>query len=141
VAAFVWLSMLLAPVLFAGATAAAPSRPEMPQLEGLFRWLAAAVAGLGIVMSRVVPPRIGPRGPGVSREATAFTRLVLAWAILEGAALFPMAARLVTGDPWLFLVLAVVLVALASVYPGERLWASLASQPLPSSGRSGPMVR
>ena len=98
-------------------------------------------AGLGIVLSRVLPRRVGPRGGGVSRATTAFSRLLVAWAILEGAAMFPLVAYLVTGDPFLFLLVAVVIAANASLFPSEARWASLAAQPLPSAAGKGRMVR
>jgi hypothetical protein len=107
----------------------------------MFLWMAAAVAGLGIVMSRVLPRRIGPRGEAASRGATALARLLVAWAILEGAALFPLVAFLITGDARLFLVAAAVLAAHVSLFPTEGLWANLAAQPLPSQGGKGRMVR
>ena len=139
----VWTGMLLTPLFFAGVALATPARPEMraPELAAMFLWMAAAVAGLGIVMSRVLPRRIGPRGEGASREATAFVRLLAAWAILEGAALFPLVAYLITGNPLLFLVAACAIAAHVSLFPGEQRWASLAAQPLPSGGPKGRMVR
>ena len=77
----------------------------------------------------------------MSRATTAFSRLLVAWAILEGAAMFPLVAYLVTGDPFLFLLVAVVIAANASLFPSEARWASLAAQPLPSAAGKGRMVR
>ena len=141
VAVLVWLSMLLAPVVFAAVTQGVSARPEAPQLAGLFRWMAAAVAGLGILVSRLVPPRFGPRGAAAAGEAAALFRMAVAWAVLEGAALFVGVALLVTGDPWLWLVLAVVLAALTATRPGARRWASPTSPPLPGPGGHGPAER
>jgi len=138
----VWAGMLLTPLLFAGVALARPPRPEIrsPELAGMFLWMAAAVAGLGIAMSRILPRHIGPRGDGASRDARAFARFLVAWAILEGAALFPLVAYLITGDPLLFLVALAAVAAHVSLFPTEERWRSLAAQPLPSQGGKGRMV-
>jgi len=143
VAVAVWAGMLVTPLLFALVTLARPPSPDIrsPELSGMFLWMAAAVAGLGIVMSRALPRRIGPRGDGASRNTMALARLLVAWGILEGAALFPLVAYLVTGSPLLFLVALAVLAAHLSLFPTEERWASLAAQPLPSRGGKGRMVR
>jgi len=143
VATFVWAGMLATPLLFAGLTVGRPPRPEIraPELGGLFLWVAAAVAVLGVLTSRALPRFIGPRGEATSRNAVALARLLVAWAILEGAALFPLVAYLITGDRLLFLVAAVAVAAHASLFPTEARWASLAAQPLPSRGGKGRMVR
>jgi hypothetical protein len=134
-----WAGMLVGPLFFALATLAATPRPELrqPELRGVLAWMSAAVVGLGIVLARVLPPRVRPRGGAASRETLAFTRAVLAWAIAEGAVLFPLVARLVTDDVRLLGFSAVALASLASLFPGEERWASLAVQPLPSRGGRG----
>jgi hypothetical protein len=65
---------------------------------------------------------------------------VVAWAILEGAALFPLVALLVTGSPFLFALTAVALAALVALFPSEARWASHAVQPIEGDGRNR-MVR
>jgi hypothetical protein len=136
IAVVVWAGMLVGPLFFALATLAAVPRADLrqPELRGLFLWMSAAVVGLGVVVSRVLPPRVGPRGAGASRDALAFTRSVLGWAIAEGAVLFPLVARLVTDDARLLALFVVALASLAALYPGEERWASLAVQTLPSRG-------
>ena len=124
VAVAVWAATFASPVVLAAVALAARLPSEMPQLRPVFLFLAGAVAGLGILMSRALPPRIGGR-PGAQPGATAFARSVVAWAILEGAALFPTVAYLVTGDGWLFLVVGVVLAAHVSLFPGEGRWRAL----------------
>jgi hypothetical protein len=138
IAIVVWTGMMVGPILFALVTLAADPRAELrqPELRGLFLWMSAGVVGLGTVLSRVLPPRVGPRGGGASRDALALTRLVLAWAIGEGAVLFPLVARLVTGDGRLLALFAVALASLAALYPSEQRWASHSVQPLPSRGGS-----
>jgi len=142
VAVAVWVGILLTTLLFAGVTLGKPARTELrsPELAGLFLWVAGVVGCLGIVMSRVLPRRIGPRAETASRGATALARLLVAWAILEGAALFPLVAFLITGEALLFLVAAAVLAAHVSLFPTEGRWATLAAQPLPSRGGKGSLV-
>jgi hypothetical protein len=130
-AVVVWLGILVTPLFFAAVTVvvAPPREMRSPELAGMFFWMAAAVVGLGILLSRLLPPRIGQRGLG-TRDPVAFTRLTIAWAILEGAALFPLVAQLVTGDPFQFLLTGVALAALVALYPSEARWASHAVQPV-----------
>ena len=141
VAVMVWGAMLAAPVLFASMTlvAVAPHELRSPELSGLFFWMAGAMVGLGVALSRLLPLRILPRDQR-PRDTLAFTRLMVAWAILEGAAMFPLVAELVTGDPFLYLLCAVAVAAQLSLFPSEERWAAYAVQPLPSGG-SGRMVR
>jgi hypothetical protein len=127
----VWLGILATPLFFAAVTAvvAPPREMRSPELAGMFFWMAAAVVGLGILLSRMLPRRIGQGGLG-GRDPVAFTRLVVAWAILEGAALFPLVAQLVTGDPFQFLLTGVALSALVALFPSEARWATHAVQPV-----------
>jgi hypothetical protein len=134
----VWAATFASPVVLAAVALVARVPPEMPQLGPVLLFLAGAVAGLGILMSRALPPRIGGR-PGAAPEATALARSVAAYAILEGAALFPTVAYLVTGDGWLFLVVGVVLAAHASLFPGEARWRALGARAGGAApGRGGP---
>jgi hypothetical protein len=77
----------------------------------------------GIALSQLLPARVPsvPAGP----EATAFTRLLVGWALCEVAALFPLAAWIVTDDSRLLGVCAVDLLALLLLYPSELRWARL----------------
>jgi len=141
VAVVVWGAMVASPVLFAAMTlvVVAPRDLRSPELSGLFFWMAGAVVGIGVALSRLLPLRILPRDQR-PRDTLAFTRLVVAWAILEGAAMFPLVAELVTGDPFLYLLCAVAVAAQVSLFPSQERWAAYAVQPLPSGG-SGRMVR
>ena len=139
VAVLVWGAIVSTPVLFAGVAlvAAPPGGMRSPELSGMFRFMAAAVVGLGLVLARVLPPRIRTRAQG-SRDTVAFTRLLVAWAILEGAAMFPLVAEMVTGDRLLLAICAVPLLALVALFPTDRRWRENAVQPFPSgpSGRT-----
>jgi hypothetical protein len=127
----VWLGILATPLFFAAMVAVTAPPPEIrsPELSGMFFWMSAAVVGLGIVLSRVLPRRVGQRGLA-GRDPVAFTRLAVAWAILDGAALFPLVAWLVTGDPFQFLLTGVALAALVALFPSEARWATHSVQPV-----------
>jgi hypothetical protein len=133
IATLVWGAIVSTPVLFAGVTLAAapPGGTSSPELAGMFRFMAAAVAGLGLVLSRVLPPRIRARSQG-ARDTVTFTRLLVAWAILEGAAMFPLVAQMVTGDALLLAIGAVPLAALVALFPTEARWRGNAVQPIES---------
>jgi hypothetical protein len=141
VAVAAWGALLATPVLFAGVTVAAapPQGMRSPELAGMFLWMSAAVVGLGVALSRLLPPRIREHDQG-PRDAVAFTRLVVAWGILEGAALFPLVAKLVTGDPLLYALSAAAVAAQLSLFPSEARWKRFAVQPL-ASGGPGQRVR
>jgi hypothetical protein len=141
VAVVAWGALLATPVLFAGVTIAAapPQGMRSPELAGVFLWMSAAVVGLGVALSRLLPPRIREQDQG-PRDAVAFTRLVVAWGILEGAALFPLVAKLVTGDPLLYALSAAAVAAQLSLFPSEARWKRFAVQPL-ASGGPGQRVR
>jgi hypothetical protein len=142
VAVAIWGAVLASPVVLAGVAVGLSRPPEMPELRGLFLWMAAAVAGLGLLLSRALPPRIGA-GAGAPSGTVALSRMVVAWAILEGAALFPSVAYLITGDPWLLLVVGLLLAALAAAFPGEARWVRAGGEPSAAGGPGGPnrMVR
>jgi len=93
--------------------------------RGLLLGLGIASSALGIVLSRLLPPRIPARQAGGRPAALALLRMVIGWALCEGAALFAMAAHLLTQDSRLLLVLAVDLLALLALYPGEEAWSRL----------------
>jgi hypothetical protein len=141
VAVVAWGALLATPVLFAGVTVASapPQGMRSPELAGMFLWMSAAVVGLGVALSRLLPPRIREHDQG-PRDAVAFTRLVVAWGILEGAALFPLVAELVTGDPLLYALSAGAMAAQLSLFPSEARWKRFAVQPL-ASGGPGQRVR
>jgi len=129
IAVLVWGAIVSTPVLFAGVTlvAAPPGGMRSPEL--------AAVVGLGLVLARVLPPRIRARSQG-SRDTVTFTRLLVAWAILEGAAMFPLVAQMVTGDALLLAISAVPLAALVALFPTEARWKGNAVQPIESGPRA-----
>ena len=93
-----------------------------------------------ILLSRVLPRRIGPRPDTGGRDLAAFTRLIVAWSLCEAAALFPLVARMLTHDERMLAFCALDVVALATLFPGEDRWAAMAS-PVVGGGSPGRMVR
>jgi hypothetical protein len=91
-------------------------------------------------MKPKLPPGAAPQAP----EALALTRLVVACALCEGAALFAVVAFLVTQDRLLLAPFALALAALLAHFPGDRHWARLAGAPAASSApgaRPNRMIR
>ncbi len=106
--------------------------------RGLLLALAIATSALGIVLSRLLPPRIPARQAGGRPAALALLRMVIGWALCEGAALFALAAHLLTQDTRLLGVFAVDLLALLTLFPGQEAWTRLSVEKAPLPGR---MVR
>ncbi len=78
------------------------------------------MSALNVVLSRVLPPRVGTARAG--REATAFARQLLGWTLCDAATLFPLVAYVVTADPRLFGVFAVDVLALLTLWPSDARW-------------------
>jgi hypothetical protein len=126
-AAVMWGSMLLVPLFFlALAGTMRWPHPHVASAEALF-WATVVSSAVEVGLSRVLPPRLRLRQLGP--EATAFTRLLVAWALCEAAAFFPVVAWIVTDDPRLIAVCILGLLALALLYPGDRRWARLSPRP------------
>lgn len=122
-ATFVWASMLVLPFFFLALADATRWGSAKPSTTTLLFWLAIAISVLNLTLSRTLPPRLGSLRAG--REATAFTRLMVAWLLCEAAALFPLVTWIVTGDPRLIGVFGVDLLALLLLYPSDHRWRSL----------------
>jgi len=120
----VWAAMLVVPFFFMALADTARWSGGRPAATAVLFWLTVAVSALNVVLSRVLPQRLGPFRAG--REATALARLVVAWLLCEAAALFPLVAWIVTGDPRLIGVFGVDLLALVLLYPSDHRWESLA---------------
>jgi hypothetical protein len=131
VAALVWGSTLVVPFFFLALADTARWRGECPASPALVFWISVGVSALAIVLSRALPPRLPAARAG--REAAAFTRLLAGWALCEAAALFPLVAWIVSGDPRLIGVFGAALLALVLLFPSDQRWECLAP-PGPSAG-------
>lgn len=134
----IWWALVLLPVAFLVVILGLDGEPQSPELRPLFFWLAIGASALDVVLSRVLAPRVGSASS--DREALAFTRLLLAWALCEAAALFPLVAYLITGDARLVGVFAVDLLALVLLFPSEARIESLMSS-VAGAPPAGRMVR
>jgi len=132
-AIFVWGSLLVVPFFFMAMADLFRWGNARPELVDLLFWLTVAASAFNIALSRFLPPRLGPFRAG--REATAFTRLVVAWALCEAAALFPLVVWIVSGDMRLLGVCVVDLLALVILFPSDARWESL-SPPETTGSRS-----
>lgn len=119
-----WAAMLVVPFFFMGLADTARWGGGRHGATAVLFWTTVALSALNIALSRLLPPRLGPFRAG--REATAFARLLVAWLLCEAAALFPLVAWIVTGDPRLIGVFAVDLLALLLLFPSDHRWESLA---------------
>jgi drug/metabolite transporter (DMT)-like permease len=136
VARVVWTSLVFLPVAFlAVAFAVRPGGSESPALTALLFWIAITGSAFDIALSRLLPPGLG--SASTSADTVTFTRLLVAWALCEAAALFPLVAFIVTRDPRLLGVFAVDLLALVLLYPSDLRWESLA----PATPWVGPQPR
>jgi len=132
-ATLAWGAMLVVPFLFLAVAATARWRVGPPDAVALLFWATVALSLVNVTFSRVLPPRLGPFRAG--REATAFGRLLVAWALCESAAMFPLVAWIISGDTRLIGVFGADLLALVLLYPSDHRWASLAPDHDPAPGR------
>jgi hypothetical protein len=132
-AVLVWGSLLVVPFFFLAVASQFRWGRDPREAAGLLFWLTVLASAFNIALSRFLPQRLGPFRAG--REATAFTRLVVAWALCEAAALFPLVVWIVSGDPRLLGVFVVDLLALLTLFPSDARWESL-SPPEPTGSRS-----
>jgi hypothetical protein len=122
-ATLVWASMLVVPFFFMAMADAARRGDGQRGATAFLFWLTVGTSAALIALSRLLPDRLGPFRSGSA--ATAFSRLLVAWALCEAAALFPLVAWIVTGDPRLIGVFGVDLLALVLLYPSDLRWQSL----------------
>ncbi len=119
-----WAATLVLPFFFLALAGTVRWPGDRPEATALLFWATVAFSAADIAMSRALPPRLGPFRAG--RDATAFARLLVAWLLCEAAALFPLVAWIITGDPRLIGVFAVDMLALLLLYPSDARWESLA---------------
>jgi len=132
-AILVWGSLLVVPFFFLAVASQVRWGRDQRDVADLLFWLTLVASAFNVGLSRFLPPRLGPYRSGP--QATAFTRLLVAWALCEAAALFPLVVWIVSGDPRLLGVCLVDLLALATLYPSDARWESL-SPPETTASRS-----
>jgi hypothetical protein len=84
-----------------------------------------------------LPPGATPHTP----EQLAVTRLIVASAVCEGAALFAIVGFLVTGAPVMLGPWALSFGSLVAHFPGDRHWARLVGTPAAAAPRPNRMIR
>jgi hypothetical protein len=123
-AKLVWLALVATPFLFAAVAFVVGRRAAAPSLVEPAFWLAVAASAANVVLSRALPPRLGPR-VAANGDAVAFTRLLVSFALCDAAAIAPLVAFMVTRDPRLLGLLALDVLALLLLYPSDPRWDSL----------------
>jgi hypothetical protein len=135
VALLVWIAALVLPAAFLPVVWRDAGGGGPARLADLFLLLAAVASALAVTLARFVAPRLG--GASGNAEAVAFTRLLVAWALCEAAAIFPLVAYVLTADGRLLLIFAVDLLALALLWPSDRRFQRLRPAP---GGAAAPRV-
>jgi hypothetical protein len=138
VAVLLWAALVVMLALFLGIVLVLPS-PQLTIAPDALFWGAVATSAVGVALSRVLPPHVGPRY-AVGRDALGFIRLVLGWALCHGVAIFPLVGYLVTRDGRLLAVFAIDALALCAYFPSRSRWAMLSAL-RERAGRSAGMVR
>jgi hypothetical protein len=119
----VFVALLVVPFAFLAVARSLPAHGAGPELRSLLFWVSVGASAFSIVLSRTLPPRVVV--PPEGRDATAFVRLLLAWALCEAAALLPVIAFVVTRDPRLVGVLGVDVLALVLLAPTAARWSAV----------------
>jgi hypothetical protein len=122
-ATLLWVALLLVPVAFLVLVLFRGGLGCPHALEAGF-WLAVGASALNVTLSRVLPARLGSARS--EPHALAFTRLLVAWALCDAAAIAPLVAYTLTSDPRLLGVFAVDLLALVLLFPSDLRWESFA---------------
>ncbi len=128
IATFVWAALLLVPCAFFAVASTLTRNPAAERLVRPAFWAAVGVSALNVALSLVLPRQIAPARVH-DREAVAFGRILLCLALCEAAAMAPIVAYLLTGDPRLLGVFATALLALALLYPSDARWEAARPSP------------
>jgi hypothetical protein len=126
-AKLVWAALLLLPLVFTAVALAVARGAALQHLATPLLWAALGFSAVDVVLSRVLPTRLGERAGTDGRDAMAFSRFLVALALCEAAAFAPLVAYMLTADVRLLAVLAVDLVALAALFPSDGRWRALAA--------------
>ena len=127
-ATLVWAGMLIVPFAFTAVAFRASRDGVGGALREPLFWLAVVASAGNLVLSRLLPPRLGPARAN-DRDAVAFTRVVVSLALAEAAALAPLVAFMLTRDARLLGLVALDVLALAVLFPSEGRWHELLPDP------------
>jgi hypothetical protein len=139
-AKLIWAALVATPFLFGAVTFAVAKAPRAPQLAAPAFWLAALASAVNVALSRLLPPRLGPRA-ATHRDAVACTRLLVGFALCDAAALAPLVAFIVTRDVRLLGLVALDVLALILLYPTESRWRRLLPEAVTAGGPGARGVR
>ncbi|ACG71823.1 conserved hypothetical protein [Anaeromyxobacter sp. K] len=145
-AAMIWGALVAGPALFLVVALALPlaGDPAPGIVQPLLLVLVALVlvevplSWLWAVRARLVG-KAG--GEAINVEEQARTRLIIAAALCEGAALFAVVVFMVTRDLRALALFAIAFAGLISHFPSDRHWARLSREPGAASTRSNPLMR
>jgi len=132
-----WTALLVLLLLFLGlALAVRPPAHYAAFPRPLLLGLGIVLSALALVLSRLLPARIGAGSGPISERsaAVALVRLLVSFLPSQGAGLFLLGAYLAVRDGWLLAVFAVDACYFLSLFPSERRFAALALAE-PSGGR------
>ncbi|GAO01749.1 hypothetical protein [Anaeromyxobacter sp. PSR-1] len=129
-AVMIWGVLAVAPVLFLVVAFAVRLRGEpAPGIAQPLLLVLTVLVAVEVPVSWLWAVRMRPAapsaGPALTRERLALTRLIVATAMCEGAALFAVVVFMVTRDPRALPLWAIAFAALLSHFPGDRHWARL----------------
>ena len=127
-ATLVWAGMLVVPFAFMAVAFRAAQYGVGGGLREPLFWLAVLASAGNLVLSRLLPPRLGPPRAN-DRDAVAFARVVVSLALAEAAALAPLVAFMLTRDARLLGLLALDVLALVVLFPSEGRWHELLPDP------------
>jgi hypothetical protein len=129
VATIIWGALVAGTTVFLVVALSLPEAVGDPQLV---RVLLPVSGGMSIVTTMAswfwvvrMRPALPPGATTLTPEALALTRLIVASALCEGAALFAIVVLLATSHAVALLPFAVSFVALLAHFPRERHWARL----------------
>lgn len=145
-AVMIWGALVAGPALFlvvalalplAGEPAHGVAQPLLLVLTGLVV-VEVPLSWLWAIRARVVGK---PGAEPMSVEEQARTRLIIAAALCEGAALFAVVVFMVTRDLRALALFAIAFAALVSHFPGDRHWARLCRAPGAASAPPNRLMR
>ncbi len=123
-AAFLWAALLVVPFAFLAVAISLTEDHSAPGLALPILVVAAVASAVNVALAWTLPQRLGPER-AQERDAVAFGRALVSFALCEAAALAPVVAHIVTHDARLLAVLAADVAALVLLYPSHRRWAAL----------------